>query len=326
MSWEQRAETNLFKSKRATLLAELLGIKLVLKKNGFEKGTKKELERCLEKSDFQDAVQRLVRKAKSISVGINMMDIIVCGSIAPYNHLLGGKLVCMMMTSPEITQYYNKKYREYVSLIASSMAGKDIVREPKLVMLGTTSLYGVGSSQYNRIKIPNEEIGGKKDGNIEYKKLGFSEGYGSFHFSANTIRLAGPVANREKGMPKVNSIFGEGANPLIRKLRDAMENLGLESTPILNHRNRRVVYGVTLAENFGDVLIGLANKPKYLIPQTNPKWQSEMIAKYWTKRWLVKRIMNDEVLDKVKVHTLLSCNAHGAKSSIKSGGKRNNLN
>jgi hypothetical protein len=313
MSWAQRAETNLFKSKRAVLLAELLGIKMMLNKYEFTKGTKKELERCMENTDFRDAVQRLARKAKSINVGINMMDIIVAGSVAPYNHLLGGKLVCMMLTSPELTQYYNEKYGEYVSLIASSMSGKALVRKPQLVMLGTTSLYGIGSSQYNRIKIPVEEIGGQKGLKIEYKELGFSEGYGSFHFSNNTITLADAVAGRESGRTRVNSIFGEGANPLIRKLKDAMEYLKLESNPILNHRNKRVVYGIALAENFGDVLIGLTKRPKYWIPQTKPKLRSELIGKYWIKRWLVNRIMNNDVMEKVGTHILSYPITHGAR-------------
>lgn len=316
MSWAQRAETNLFKSKRAVLLAELLGIKLVLNKYAFTKGTKKELKDCLEKTDFRDAVQRLARKVKSIHVGINMMDIIVCGSVAPYNHLLGGKLVCMMLTSPELTQYYNKKYSEYVSLIASSMSGKAIVRKPQLVMLGTTSLYGVGSSQYNRIKIPVEVIGGIEGCKIEYRELGFSEGYGSFHFSANTISLADKVAGREANRARVNSIFGEGANPLIRKLKDAMEYLKLESNPILNHRNKRVVYGIALAENFGDVLLGLSKIPKYLIPQAKAKARTELIGKYWIKRWLQNRILREDVLQKIAEHTLSYPITHGARVNL----------
>jgi hypothetical protein len=316
MSWTQRAETNLFKSKRAVLLAELLGIKLVFNKYKFTKGSKKELEACLERGDFREAVQRLVRKAKSIHVGINMMDIIVCGSVAPYNHLLGGKLVCMMLTSPELAQYYNEKYGAYVSLIASSMSGKALVRKPQLVLLGTTSLYGVGSSQYNRIKIPVEEVGGTAGHKIEYKQLGFSEGFGSFHFSANTITLADKVAGRENNRTRVNSIFGEGANPLIRKLKDAMEYLELDSNPILNHRNKRVVYGIALAENFGDVLLGLAERPKYFIPQAKPKLRSELISKYWIKRWLLNRIMNEDVMNKVSEHTLSYPITHGAKVQL----------
>jgi hypothetical protein len=313
LSWKQRAESFLFKSKRALLLAELLSIKEIFNKHQFVAGTKKELERCLEKKDFCDAVQKLVRKAKSIHVGINMMDIIVCGSVAPYNHLLGGKLVCMMLTSPEISQYYNKKYKDAISLIASSMNGRPVNRKPNLVLLGTTSLYGIGSSQYNRIKIPADAAGGAAGNSIEYKELGYSEGFGSFHFSSDTISIADAVVGRENGRSRVNSIFGEGANPLIRKLKDAFQYLNLESNPILNHRNRRVVYGIALAENFGDILLGLAERPKYLIPQKDPQQKTVLLGKYWIKRWLSKRIMNAEILRKVSEHSLSYPINHGAR-------------
>jgi hypothetical protein len=311
-NWEERAQTNLFKSKRAVLLADLLSIKFVLNKYKYS-GDKKHLLECLNKSDFCEAIERLVRKVKSIHVGINMMDIIICGSIAPYNHLLGGKLVCMLLTSPEVVHYYNTKYAESVSVIASSMCGKSVIREPQLVFLGTTSLYGVGSSQYNRIKIPTREVGGAENDKVEYRELGSTEGYGSFHFSGTTIKLADTIPQKENGRTRVNSIFGEGANPLLRKLKDAMEFLKLESNPILNHRNRRVVYGISLAENSSDVLLGLSKKPKYLIPLTKARTRSEMIAKYWIKRWLTNRISNVEVLEKVSNHSLAYPITHGAR-------------
>jgi len=39
-----------------------------------------------------------------------MMDITTCGAVAPYNHLLGGKLVSMLICSPEVVEYYKDKY------------------------------------------------------------------------------------------------------------------------------------------------------------------------------------------------------------------------
>jgi hypothetical protein len=316
MNWSERAETYLFKSKRATLLAELLNIRMIFIKHQFREGSKKELERCLQIKEFNDAVEKLVRKVKSTHVGINIMDIIVCGSIAPYNHLLGGKLVCMLLMSPEINQYYNNKYNDAMSLIASSMKGKAVIRKPQLVMLGTTSLYGLNSSQYNRVKIPAEEVGGSNGNKIEYRYLGESEGYGSFHFSTDTINLADAVVGRENGRTRVNSIFGEGANPLLRKMKDAFEYLQLESNPILNHRNKRVVYGISLAENFGEVLLGLSNRPKYIIPQKHPKEQSKKIARYWIKRWLAGRSTNPEVLEQVAGHTTAYPITHGARVPV----------
>jgi hypothetical protein len=312
LSWDQRAETNLFRSKRAVILAELLSIKMALNKHGFNRGTKRELEECLDKAEFRDAIFKLARKVKANHVGINLMDIIVCGAVAPYNHILGGKLVCMLLASPEVTHYYNERYSATTSLIASSMKGSAVIRKPQLVFLGTTSLYGVGSSQYNRIKIPCEEIGGDKGKKIEYKELGISEGFGLFHFSATTISLADAVTGRA-GAKKVNSIFGEGSNPLLRKVKEAIEFLGLDSKPILNHRNPRVVYGVGLAENFGDILLGMAQRPKYLIPQTQARQKTMLIGQYWIRRWLLQRIMRTEILEQVARHTLSYPITHGAR-------------
>lgn len=316
MSWEDRAKTYLFKSKRAIYLSEILSIRYILQKYDFFTGGKRELQKSLQIGEFRNAIEKLARKAKSVHVGINMMDIIVCGSIAPYNHILGGKLVCMLLTSPEVNQYYNEKYAKYVSLIASSMKGKPLVREPQLVFLGTTSLYGVGSSQYNRIKIPMEELEGEKGTFVEYKNIGFSEGFGSFHFSNSTIKLADAVVGINQGKKRVNSIFGEGANPLLRKIKDAIEIMELESRPILNHRNKRVVYGIALAKNFRDILIGTADKPNYLIPQSKPKHRTRLIGEFWIKRWLSKRIYNDDVLNEVSTHGLSYPMEHGAKVPV----------
>jgi uncharacterized protein YfaS (alpha-2-macroglobulin family) len=44
---------------------------------------------------------------------------------------------------------YETQYSERISLIASQMAGRPIRRSARLKVLTTTSLYGVGSSQYN---------------------------------------------------------------------------------------------------------------------------------------------------------------------------------
>jgi len=313
LTWKKRAQTFLFKSKRCQALADLLSIKNSFQSHGLINGTRSELREAINYSPFLASVGKLIRKAKGKRVGINMMDIIVCGSIAPYNHLLGGKLVCMLLTSPEIVEAYQDRYRESVSLIASSMNGKATVRKPKLVFLGTTSLYGIGSSQYNRIKIPASEFGGEGSELIEYKNLGYSEGYGSFHLSKETLKLGNILVGRRKGGKRVNSIFGEGANPLIRKIRESFENIGLDPDPILNHGNKRIVYGIPLAKNFREFLMGFEKTPKYIIPVKKVKEKSDLISMYWIKRWLSKRIQKSEVLESIRQHTLSYPITHGAK-------------
>jgi hypothetical protein len=48
----------------------------------------------------------------------------------------------------------------------------------------------------------------------------------------------------------VNSIFGEGVNPLMRKIRDGLTKVGFPTDELLRHGNSRVVYCLPLAENF----------------------------------------------------------------------------
>lgn len=313
--WESLAKTDLYRSKRCSVLARLMKIKMIFNKYKFIIGTKKELIQALDNSSYRMAVGQLIRMIKSTRVGNNMMDIVVCGAIPPYNALLGGKLVSLLLTSPEVNQYYKKKYQNSDNLIASAMKGKKSVKAQDLVLLGTTSLYGRGSSQYNRIKMPAKYIGGSEEENIEYKYLEESKGFGSFHFSQLSIELMNNLLGRRKEGRRVNSIFGEGTNPKMRKIREALELLGLPSEQILKHGKKRVVYGVPLASNFREFLFGLISKPKYIIPQSSYKKRSEMISDFWISRWLSKRIEREEVMETVKKHTLSYPITHGARVS-----------
>lgn len=272
----------------------------------------KKLQAALQQPSVKQALGRLVRFAKAQRVGISMMDITVCGAVAPYNVLLGGKLVCMLLGSPEVAQAYTTKYRDYVSIIASGMKGKKVRRKPALVLLCTTSLYGHGSSQYNRIKIPADVAGGKSGEVLQYQELGTSEGFGSFQFSKETIRIADAMLGRSQRGRKVNSIFGEGVNPLMRKMREALAHVGLP-TDLLKHGNKRIVYGVRLARNFQFYLLGFDKQPHYILPQTAAHKRTGLLAQFWIRRWLAKRIEDPSILQRVAEHSLAYPVRHGAQ-------------
>lgn len=311
--WEGAAKEHLFRAKRCEALAKLLGIRLAFQDVGFTVGTKKELRQALASNAARTAIGQVVRTVKAEHVGIDMMDITVCGAIAPYNRILGGKLVCTLLTSPEVVEYYRQRYDGQESIIASSMKGKAVRRAPRLVLLCTTSLYGRGSSQYNRVKIPADIAGGKAGEFVEYRNLGLSKGYGSFHFSGETVRIIDTFLARLARGKRINSIFGEGVNPRMRKIRAALEELELPSDSILNHGNPRVVYGIALASNFRDVLLGRANRPKYFIPQSKPEKRTADLAAFWRRRWLSNRINDLAVLADVAQHTLSYPVTHGAR-------------
>lgn len=251
--WSKRAKTHLYKSKRCAKLASLLSIRKTL-----QEAQIKEHKYILRTKRIQTAINQLIRFVKAEHVGENMMDITTCGAVAPYNHLLGGKLVSMLICSPEVVEYYKDKYAQNERIIASSMKGASVRRDASLVLLTTTSLYEVGASQYNRIKILVKEIGQR----IEYQKLGLTEGFGTSHLSQETLNLMELLMNGYDG--RVNSVFGEGPSPLLRKIREALNLIGLPSHTILNHKSRWIIYGIYLAENFREILTGMAHQPNYI--------------------------------------------------------------
>src|ERR1051326_3081151 len=309
---KRKAETMLFRSKRCLQLAKLLTIRQCFLRHQFLPTNKRNLKTALQASQVRKAIGQLIRLVKAEHVGIDMMDITVCGAVAPYNAVLGGKLICMLLASPEIVQHYSKRYKRQPSIIASGVKGSPVHRPHNLVLLCTTSLYGIGSSQYNRIKVPAIEIGGVTNQKLEYQKWGYSVGYGSFHFSRETTAWIKFLLGRQ-GNRRINSIFGEGVNPLMRKIRSALDSVGLMSDELLQHGNARVIYGIPLATNYKEVLMGLSTRPSYIIPETNPTLRTSLLSFYWRKRWLLPRIERPEILERVSSHTLTYPIRHGAR-------------
>lgn len=310
--WAAVAKTSLYRSKRCKQLAALLAAQIVAREKRLDRLSRVELKKVIQEGSVKRALSCIVRFAKAERVGIGMMDVVVCGAVAPYNAILGGKLVCLLLCSPEVVQHYADRYSEQVSIIASGMKGRKVRREPKLVLLCTTSLYGNGSSQYNRINLPADRIGGRAEDRIRYEELGVSEGFGSFHFSKETVRLADALLGRSKNGRKVNSIFGEGVNPLMRKMREALALVGLPAE-LLRHGNKRIVYGIPLARNFRRFLMGQETRVQYLIPQKKARNGTLLLTQFWIARWLAARIENPVILERVTTDSLAHSFRHGAQ-------------
>lgn len=325
INWEERARTHLFLSKRAATLADILEDRWVLQNNGFTEPAGEFLAKTLRRAPARKAIGRILRRTKAAHVGIDMLDITVCGSVPPYNHILGGKLVSLLLTSPEVRAAYEQRYGDRPSVIASSMAGRAVHRPPRLVLLGTTSLYGVGSSQYNRLRMPAENVGGIPGAEIRYVELGVTEGYGSFHFSSETLNEIRILYAQTGNGRRVKHIFGEGANPRMREVREALDRVGLPSDRLLRHGSSRVVYAIPLATNFRDVLIAQSSSPEYIIPGDQPTDRTQAIVDYWIERWLSKRIQNDHLLDAVATHTLSYPIDHGARVMLPPNGDQSSL-
>lgn len=308
--WRRRAESDLFRSKRCLALAELLRARGVLGPFLEPQAGRAGLAKALADPAARRAIRGILRRAKAESAGTEIADLSVCGAVAPYNALLGGKLVSMLAVSPSAVRAYHEKYVGYASEIASAMAGRAVRRRANLVFIGTTSLYGSGSSQYNRIRIPADVLGSSAD--VEFRRLGRSRSFGTSHMSADSVSALVRLAEQSSTGVRVNSIFGEGVNPKLRKVRHGLDLLGWPSDVLLQHGRQRIIYGISLVRNLLPYLIGLDTRPGYIFPG-KVRDDETRISDWWMRRWLSRRIRSAEVLDAVAEHKLDRPVRHGAR-------------
>lgn len=308
--WRDRAESDLFRSKRCLALADLLRSRRALLPHLAPKPSRPGLRSALADVDARRAISDVLRRAKAEAVGTEIADLAVCGAVAPYNVLLGGKLVSMLAVSPTVVRTYEERYGSYSSEIASSQAGRPIRRRSNLVFVGTTSLYGSSTSQYNRLRLPRSVLSATDD--VLFRRLGKSRSFGTSHLSSETVSALVRLAEQSRTGVRVNSIFGEGVNPKLRKIRDGLDLLGWPSDGLLRHRRPRIVYGVSLVENLLPYLLGLEKAPRYVF-RRNVANDVERIGSWWFERWLSKRIGSPDVLAAVREHIVDRPVQHGAR-------------
>ena len=291
--WEKEALTPLYVRKRAAELSKLLIAKRTLQSvNGTSELDK--LNKLLLTESGRRAVNVALIANRKCKIGSNMMDIIVCGSIPPYNEILGGKLVSILACSPIVIKDYTERYSGQVSVIASRMKGQEVVRNSNLVFLGTTSLYSMGSSQYNRIKVPMTT-----GAQIEFRKLGVTEGFGTVYFSPVTTSLFSKILVIQDGGKKINHVFGEGTSPRFRIIGRGLKAIGIRAERFLRHYSPRIVYSIDLAKNTNRFLLGLDDIPDFGYDihseQDVQKYTQELID-YWYNRWLLMRVKSVDIL------------------------------
>ena len=283
------SETYLFKSKRASELAFLIKSKSALM--SLTK-SKNEIKSFLDSKENLSTLNGITKRIRSIKLGINIADLTVCGAIPPYNKILGGKLVSALAISPETINLYKKKYKDYESIIASKMAGKSVNKEADLVYISTTSLFGIRPCQYDNISIPLDHHDTSGNNSLKYKYLGKLVGGGSMHFSKETTGIMARFMRQEQES-KVNYVFGEGASPKLRAIRDGLKKLGFMGEETIYHDMPKTLYGVCLVDNLADYLMGFNKRPKYIFKNANPKLQTQYISRWWSERWAIKRIVRD---------------------------------
>lgn len=188
------------------------------------------------------------------------------GALPPYNKFLCGKLVASLMTSSFVRKAFNKKYKEYKTLILKRNLPS------RLLFITTTGAYGK-SSVYNRLKDDQGKI-------CEF--IGLTNGSGSFHIS-DTIYDELVLYLRRKGL-KGGRSFGNGPSIKMKNISQAMKMLGFKKGS--NHGVKRAVYLFRFAKNL-DHVIQHSKKPLWY------NRAPDDIIDYWKKRWAVKRISPD---------------------------------
>uniref|UniRef100_Q07PL9 DUF4338 domain-containing protein n=1 Tax=Rhodopseudomonas palustris (strain BisA53) TaxID=316055 RepID=Q07PL9_RHOP5 len=316
--WKKYARSPLFTSKRAREIAMLLETRNTLQEayDGVPKA--KRLEVLLSSAAGRAAFLKVVRLARSRTVGTEIADLTVCGAVPPYNALLGGKLVAMLATSPEVVLEYRRRYQSTPSIIASSMAGRAIVRPANLVFIGTTSLYGERPNQYDRTSYPCDIVGGPKGETVRYRyltsqKSNRTSGVGTFQFGRDTKAAIEKYMSSTTNGVRVNNVFGEGTSPKLRSLRDGLKALGMNSDEMLQHGIEKVVYGVALVSNCARYLLRLDSAPQYLFSLDEAQEGTKRIAEHWLQRWASPRMERSETELKLVAHTLVRPIRHGAR-------------
>jgi hypothetical protein len=302
VNWVKVAKTQLYRRKRAANLSDTLRAIAVFEGAGLDDNPLG-LRELLWTDDGRRAVEIVLRRIKQQAIAENVMEIITCGAVAPYQKLLGGKLVSMLMTSPQVVSDVRKRYRGRVSLIASGMAGRPVVRTPNLAMLTTSSLYAFGSAQYNRVRIPGGITGADTIYDIRFRRVGSTDSFGTVQFASDTIdtlSAAARLANSKRRL--VNNLFGEGMSPKLRSLRLGLDALGLAPDEYLRHHSPRLLYTVPLVSNADDLMLGLTRKPKYILPVSGGSATTALIAEHWAKRWLESRVGRSDFTERIRAN------------------------
>lgn len=290
VDWQALATTTLYRRKRASTLADLIRARGMLTDLGAPDPVS--VERALETVVGVRALEAALRRIKQGVLASNVMELITCGAVPPYRELLGGKLVALLMMSRTVVKDYERKYSGQVSLIASGLAARPVVRPTRLAWLTTSSLYAHGSSQYNRLKLL------VASGELSYERIGVTQSFGTVHFAPDTVLALGQIARLADGnRRRVNNLFGEGTSPKMRLVRAGLDTLGLDASVFLRHHSPRLLYGANLCSNLPDLLIGLSEKPKYVLP-SGPA-STAILINHWRERWLARRVERAEIRARV---------------------------
>ncbi len=285
-----RARRAMVAKKRAFAIARALQARLILRRYSASFTDPATTRDTLSREDFAIAINTVLDGIKHLRVGANMLEITTCGAVPPYNHVLGGKLVSLLMLSPQVADDYRRRYGSEAAIISSMMKNERVVPDSRLLFLGTTSLYAHGASQYNRLRLPRATIAPDQE-EMRFDFIGYTGGYGTVQFPEETTRAVQRIVVKEAGFRDVNSIFGEGRSPKFRMMRSGLSLLGFDSDSVMQHHQQRCIIAISLCPQAREILLGKeATLPRYIERPSEYRDATSRIAAYWRTRWLARRL------------------------------------
>jgi hypothetical protein len=297
---ETLARQLLVAKKRAFEFSRLLRARITIKQESADLLDSIKTIATLKKDSVRIAIETAMTSAKSNRVGTNVLEITTCGAVAPYNVLLGGKLVALMLLSPEVADDYQRRYGARPTIISSQMKNAKRTKDCTLAWLNTTSLYSLGSSQYERLRLPAGIIAADQP-ELRYEHIGDTEGYGTVQFSDSTVQAVQEALGELRQFRGVNSIFGEGFSPKFRKLNEGMTMLGFNPTVLMRHDQTRRMYAAQTWLGAKAFLRGeLADLPRYIREPGCFRDATVRIVQFWRNRWLANRLNHGPSIDTLR--------------------------
>jgi len=196
------------------------------------------------------------------------------GAVPPYNYLLGGKLVAMLMTCDQVRKDFKRKYSNVETIIKK----REI--PARLLFLTTTGAYGK-SSIYQRLKYQGDALA---------RFIGYSQGSGSFHIPNSLYEML--LEYLKHNNYDITRGYGAGPSRKLRLIDTALSRLGFQNG--VEHGILRAVYLFPLAKNLENVI----QKDK------RPIWYKRNIGEltdFWKERWALPRASRNSSYKAFKV-------------------------
>jgi len=184
------------------------------------------------------------------------------GALPPYNELLGGKLAAMTLSSRDLREVYEARYRDRVTVLERRIIPS------RLLYVYTLGAYGK-SSIYERLR--------DREGKPLSIRIGETKGRGVMHITDEVYDLVVKFLEY-RGKSVVKGIEA-GPSQKLRRVEKACKLLRIPN--VANHGHRRSIYLFPHVSNLREAILG--DEPEYI---DRP---FEELSSWWKERWAIPR-------------------------------------